>query len=336
MQNIENAVLKMCKFNFAMKKDEKILVMSDYFKSRKDFKKRFNATEKDAKGVMSALRLAKEVYSIIRKKYHNTDFLAYEATGSNGRGPDKGTARKMIGYGSIIILSHYSMTHTDARQKANKAGAKIASMPGFQRQMFFKYGPMDQDYSKIKSLSEKISKKLTKSKKVFIAAANGTKLDLLLGNESLADTGLIKRGKFSNLPAGEAYVVPRGGNGILVINKGWYKGIKKDLTLKFKGGVLVDIKGGGDIGKRVKKKLFEKKHRRMLAELGIGTNPGAGNPTNVLESEKIKGTIHIAFGDSSHMPNGKNKSDSHIDFILDRPTVVLDEKVIIDNGNVKL
>ena len=40
---------------------------------------------------------------------------------------------------------------------------------------------------------------------------------------------------------------------------------------------------------------------RNIAELGIGTNDRATRPDNILEAEKILGTIHIALGDNSRV-----------------------------------
>ena len=68
-----------------------------------------------------------------------------------------------------------------------------------------------------------------------------------------------------------------------------------------------------------------------MAELGIGTNPNASRPDNVLEAEKIKGTVHIAIGDNSHM-GGKVESDLHEDFIQPDAELVLDGKQVILGG----
>jgi len=73
--------------------------------------------------------------------------------------------------------------------------------------------------------------------------------------------------------------------------------------------------------------------RRNLAEFGVGTNPNAKRPDNLLEGEKIKGTVHVAIGDSSHM-GGKVSADLHQDFIIPRPTLVLDGKTIIRDGKL--
>jgi leucyl aminopeptidase (aminopeptidase T) len=40
-----------------------------------------------------------------------------------------------------------------------------------------------------------------------------------------------------------------------------------------------------------------------------------------LEAEKILGTIHIAFGNNSDMPGGKNPSKNHMDLLVSKPTV---------------
>jgi leucyl aminopeptidase (aminopeptidase T) len=39
-------------------------------------------------------------------------------------------------------------------------------------------------------------------------------------------------------------------------------------------------------------------HGRSIAELGIGTKPAAILTGNVLEDEKVIGTMHLAFGTS--------------------------------------
>jgi len=56
---------------------------------------------------------------------------------------------------------------------------------------------------------------------------------------------------------------------------------------------------------------------------------------NILESEKILGTIHIAFGDNSTF-GGKVQTPFHQDFVIFKPTVTIvredEEKTILDEG----
>lgn len=90
---------------------------------------------------------------------------------------------------------------------------------------------------------------------------------------------------------------------------------------------MVSVLGGGAIGEQFRQAFHfgddSYRHRRNCAELGIGTNPNAKRADNVLEAEKIRGTIHIAVGDSAHM-GGSTESDMHEDFVIPEPTVYFD------------
>ena len=59
-------------------------------------------------------------------------------------------------------------------------------------------------------------------------------------------------------------------------------------------------------------------HGRSIAELGIGTNPAARLTGSILEDEKVKGTVHLAFGTSAGI-GGVNVSSVHIDGMVLSP-----------------
>jgi len=87
----------------------------------------------------------------------------------------------------------------------------------------------------------------------------------------------------------------------------------------------------------LKVKLAERPDNSNIAELGIGTNKGASRPDNILESEKISGTIHIALGDNSSF-GGRVRTPFHQDFIFFKPTVILvykkGRKILLKNGQL--
>jgi leucyl aminopeptidase (aminopeptidase T) len=92
-----------------------------------------------------------------------------------------------------------------------------------------------------------------------------------------------------------------------------------------KKGQVVSVEGDEPYAELLEAKLNERKENRNIAELGIGTNEKAKRPDNILESEKILGTIHIALGDNSSF-GGMVKTPFHQDFVFFRPTVVLIDK----------
>jgi len=72
---------------------------------------------------------------------------------------------------------------------------------------------------------------------------------------------------------------------------------------------------------------------RNVAEFGIGTNDKAILSGNILEDEKVQGTIHIAFGDNKSM-GGSVQVPSHLDGLIKQPTVWFDEQKVMENGRL--
>ena len=150
-----------------------------------------------------------------------------------------------------------------------------------------------------------------------------------------------EKGDWGNLPGGEACIAPVEGTtfGKLVVSADWYSGLEQDMIFFFKEGEVVEIINGGRLGDYFRKLLnpssqdLKFRRRRNCAELGIGTNPNARRRDNVLEAEKIKGTIHIAIGDNSYL-GGLISSDIHEDFIVDKPDVYIDDTCIIKSGKL--
>ena len=70
-----------------------------------------------------------------------------------------------------------------------------------------------------------------------------------------------------------------------------------------------------------------------VAEFGIGTNPKAIITGDILEDEKVLGTIHIAFGNNLSM-GGKLKVSSHVDGVVTKPDVYFDKEQIMKKGKL--
>jgi leucyl aminopeptidase (aminopeptidase T) len=213
----------------------------------------------------------------------------------------------------------------------------------FVAEMFYPGGPMASDYREIDKETKKIADLITKANDVKITSPGGTDMTFSVkGRNGMVDAGIFtEKGSWGNLPSGEAYCAPVEGtaNGKLVVEVNWYPDLKEKMTLVFENGQVTEIIGGGKIGEEFRGLLdFKKKEklyvsRRNLAELGVGTNPNAKRPDNILESEKIKGTVHLAIGDSSHM-GGKVTADLHQDFIIPKPTWALNGKAVMKDGKL--
>jgi leucyl aminopeptidase (aminopeptidase T) len=263
-------------------------------------------------------------------------FHAFPQTGQSGTEPPADVAKMMLKYDVVIIMTTHSLSHTNARQKASESGVRIASMPSIEASMFAPDGPMNADSVEIDRDCTIWADRLTAGSTVHITTPFGTDLKFSIKDrEGHSDNGIYRgKGDWGNLPAGESFTAPIEGTaeGKMVVPKGWYPQLTEDMTLVFEKGYVVSVSGGGEVGDSFIK-IFDfanpaVKHRRNCAELGIGTNPKASKMDNPLEAEKIKGTIHVAVGDSSHV-GGVSESDLHTDFILCNPSLFIDEKQFI-------
>jgi aminopeptidase len=229
---------------------------------------------------------------------------------------------------AVIALSNYSTSHTRFRDLLTRIGrCRYASMPLFDGSMF--EGSMDVLWKTLARRTTAIAKTVNRAETIAIKTPNGTRLALSMkGRRALPDTGILtKPGSFGNLPAGEVYLAPLEGSaeGKLVLAWAPTRELQSPVTLTVKGGFVVKVEGNEPYAGILKAKLSERKENRNIAELGIGTNDKAKRPDNILESEKILGTIHIAMGDNSSF-GGNVKTPFHQDFVFFKPTVVLTDK----------
>jgi len=228
----------------------------------------------------------------------------------------------------VIALTHYSTSHTRFRDLLNRiCRARYASMPLFDEQML--RGAMQVNWSKMKERTGKIARIVNRYDDIEIKTPNGTFINFSKkGRKALKDTGFItKAGEFSNLPAGEVYLAPLEGSaeGTLVLEWAPTRKLKSPVILRVENGTVRSVEGDEQFVDHLKKKLSEKKENKNIAELGIGTNDKATRPDNILESEKILGTIHIALGDNSSF-GGRVRTSFHQDFVFFKPTVTLISK----------
>ena len=234
----------------------------------------------------------------------------------------------------FIMPTSRSLTHTKARIEANKNGARGATLPGITVEVMER--SLCADYRQIALLTKKMTRLLSQAKKALIRTKLGTDLTLdLTLRRGFPDTGTItKPGAFSNLPGGEAYIAPieRKSKGTIVVDGSFAPigFLHEPVILEIKNGELIKINGNKKI-----REIFGRygKHERTLCEFGIGTNKQAKITGNVLEDEKVLGSIHVAFGNNLGF-GGQNRARIHLDAVITKPSVWLDNRMIIASGKL--
>ncbi|UCF79549.1 MAG: aminopeptidase [Candidatus Eiseniibacteriota bacterium] len=263
-----------------------------------------------------------------------TEFVEREVHGAE---PPPAVAKLMADVDVIIAPTYRSLSHTNARRNACSRGARVATLPGITADSMRR--TLIVDYKKMRKLTLELTALLTRASVAHLTTPAGTDITMSLrGRKGLADTGVAhKRGEFTNLPAGEAYIAPVEGtaNGVIVVD-GSMSGVgltRTPVTMRVEKGRVIKFEGGKNAATI---RGFVRKVGKLatnVAELGIGTNRKARVTGNTLEDEKAIGTVHMAIGDNRSM-GGKVDIPLHLDAVMLKPTLTLDGKLVLKNGKL--
>ncbi len=253
---------------------------------------------------------------------------------THGEEPPPLVADAMKAADVVVIPTSTSLSHTQARKEANAQGARIATLPNITEDIMKR--SLAVNYQKIKERSVMIADLLSSADTARITTERGTDLIMTLkGREADPDFGIYhKKGDFGNLPAGEAYIAPLEGKseGTLVVD-GAIAGVGKLdelVTITVKKGMAEKIENCPQL-----EKLLDEHGSpgRNIAELGVGTNDKAQVTGNALEDEKVMGTVHVACG-SNALFGGTVSVPVHLDCIILNPSLVVDDELVIEEGEL--
>jgi len=205
-----------------------------------------------------------------------------------------------------------------------------------------------EEHRRMQGFADRLIRALEGTVKLELQSPAGTRL-LLSAKERpfFTDTKLDwKTMKWMNLPTGEVIVAPVENSltGRLVCDMaiGGIGPIKTPLEIIVKNGRAEKVAcRDKDVLRKVKETLSTDDWSSIVGEFAFGINQKARFVEEFLEAEKTFGTTHIAFGDNTDMPEGKNPSKDHMDFLINKPTVKVtkeDGKVvtILDRGRFKI
>jgi len=317
MSELTNASQKALKDYMGLKPEETLLIISD-------------ETEREiAQSLLEeGKKLCKEAFLVEMKSRE-----------INGQEPPVQIAELMKTVDVVICPTQKSLTHTDARREAVKFGVRVATMPGIQVETMVRC--LNADADKVIELTKKIAEALRKTSEIKVVTEKGTNITMpMKDRQILESTGVLRnKGESGNLPSGEVYLAPweDKSNGTIIID-GSMAGIgmlSEPIKVEVVNGYAEKITGGKDADKL--NAMLDKAGReaRAVAEFGVGTNYKAELIGEILEDEKVYGTIHIAFGNNKSM-GGIISVGSHLDGLIKQPDVYFDGKPVMEKGKLLL
>ena len=255
---------------------------------------------------------------------------------NHGVEPPPPIAAALAACNVFIAPTSRSLSHTQARKRATDNGARGATMPTVTADMLARLMVADLDL--LRARSRAVADLLSAADGAHITCPRGTDLHLdLSGREAIPDGGdLTAPGAFGNLPCGEGFIAPCGGEGTVATRSlasiGIVMGHPAHLTVE--GGRLT--KATGPEGERLYELLTGAGELGTnLAELGVGTNERARLTGDILEDEKILGTVHVAFGASAGI-GGTVSVPIHLDVVVTDATLTIGDTAVLDAGRYLL
>ncbi len=264
--------------------------------------------------------------------------LVFPARPRGGMEPPAAVSAAMQQANAVFLHTTASLTHSQARIVAQKAGARVISMPGVSGDTFLR--TMSADMQQVADLTRRLSARIDQAKVARMTSPLGTDLTLDLGNPTLVLDGICHNaGELDTFPAGLPLSVPRlgGVNGKAVID-GSITSIGRlsaPVTMIFEEGRAVRIEGGPE-AERLNQLLAQLNDPDVysFAAWGMGANPGArllGDEPS-FEGERIYGWAHVSLGSNAALPGGTVRAPIHLDAIIAFPVVELDGQVVMANG----
>lgn len=258
----------------------------------------------------------------------------------NGEEPPEQIADLMKAVDVVIAVTTKSLTHTNARRNASKIGVRVGTMPGITLETMIRC--LNGNIDKVLDITQRVQDAFQNVSKVKVLAKHGTNVTFdVTGRKSIASTGVLRNiGDSGNLPSGEVYIAPieNSVNGIIAFDASiaTLGVLTHPVYVEVQNGIAKKISGrGGDarlFGKLVNR--FGDKSK-TVGEFGIGTNPYAKICGEILEDEKVLGTVHFAFGNNLSF-GGTNDVSFHVDGLISKPTVYFDDKIIMEDGKLLL
>ncbi len=279
--------------------------------------------------------LAMQVYEYAKNITPSARIEIMKELERNGQEPEPGVAELMLNHDVQFYLTSKSLSHTNARRNATKKGHRIISAPGLTYDMMKTC--VNIDYDGLIKFHDRLRPIILNSKEIHIKTNAGTDIKTAVHDTQGHSDNLLKnkKGAFGNLPTGEvdSGIVREKTNGTIVFDGsfpglGVLKNPVKVKVINGAGKIILDNKQAEKMNKMLSS-VGEKAFK--LAELGIGTNPKAILTGNVLEDEKVLGTVHFAFGNDLSY-NGSNDVPVHLDGVLRNPTLKVDNKIIMKDG----
>ena len=274
------------------------------------------------------------------ERFPNRSLILMNARTMHGEEPTDTVTAAMLEADVIFRCTYCSLSHSTAKAKACAAGARDLNCCDYDFDML-ESGGLYTDFPADVKYVDQIAKGFEGGDMVEITSAIGTHYTASIkGQKIFPQYGMsLYPGQSSSPPDIECSTTatPGTANGVIYVDGSITHprlGLitdKEPVRVEIKDSYVTSITGGPQ-AKILEEILEEIGDRRIyqIGEIGVGLNPDASLNGRMLEDEGCMGTVHCALGNNE----AGNDIVLHIDMMFRNPTIKVDGKTILDEGEV--
>ena len=240
----------------------------------------------------------------------------------------------------IFTPTTYSIAHAKATEDAMKLGVRVLLMTQYEEELLDSDALIKADFKKLSANAERLAE-LFVGADARITSPAGTDLKFSIkGRKPNILRGIFSgSGKMEAPPDVEVNWAPIEGttNGRIVIDGAisTFGLVDKPIEMLVQDGFVVPASiRGGNWAQWLQEnlKMANDSNAYNIGEIAFGLNPFARIGKYLIENEAVLGTGHIAVGSSAG--GGTIHTTIHVDMIYNKPTLEVDERLLIDNGQI--
>lgn len=276
------------------------------------------------------------------KGYPNRSMIMMPTQTMHGEEPTALVAAAMLEADVIFRPTKFSISSTDAKRAACANGARDLNCSDYDLRML-ESGGLYVDFEVMGAVMDRVAA-VYQGSEIHITTPLGTNITAsIAGRTNFPQYGRsLVPGQTCSPPDIECAIGANAGtmSGVVYIDGsiphpllGLIREpirieIEKSRVTKIEGGeqaaILSDILAGYN-----DPKVYH------VGEIGIGMNPACELTGRMLEDEGCFGTVHFGFGDDRTF-GGPNACPIHLDLVFREPTLSVDGRVILENGELKV
>lgn len=248
----------------------------------------------------------------------------------------------MVNSDVVIGLCETRFIQTEACREATKKGTRVLSTVPVGIEEYVIKGIVEVDYEGMVKNGEKMKELWQKASKGRITSKLGTDLSFEFGDRPviIGDGMVTEQGEIDFFPGVQVNVAPveKTINGKVVVDGSISPGglVSSPVELTIQNGVITEISGGTDANSWSNwlKSLNDPKIYH-LCHFSVGLNPRARMSGNMIEDERVVGSVTLGFGNQSAEFKGTvGTSRYHVDVVLTSPEIYIDDKLMAKDNKL--